>query len=570
MGNTAGKVAYYSGYHKISTPVVNTNVNTNNATTVTTVAETEVNTTSSNSMNASIVTTITTTPIPIPTPQINQVNKPTCTKRSNPYVHPFIVLINTKAPENEIINTLNAFMGPIKAAIDKDGRQLYESVDQLEFLGPVLQLFSHAVNNRYKVVVMWLMNNFVPLQVSYDNNYCYFEALKWGHVDMADLIATHESFYPSLHVLENVLSRGKYDLFKKCMTSPYLRDEMHAYRYTFMYYVDINDHTAINKLLGTIKQKSIDPTTSIDDPIYPNPKLNSISTTLNQVTNTMTEVLNLSTKIKPFITDVEDLTTNGEVTIPPNEMKTDEVNVPSNEMKSDEVNVQLNEVNVQLNEVNVQLNEVNISPNVIKPNEVNLQLNNEVNVLPNEVNVPPNEMKPNEVSIQPDEQTNTNTGTEITSQLKYIDTDLLMSDLSTEDVLHHLVNVGVQTLNPQLKHAALNLLDSVNKKDEQQVNSDTLLTSAPKQTVEPDMTRADIFPNVCLREPYDSECIPTQMVKELTGGDITYARPLKELTGGDITYARPLPVIPEDINETDSGTETDDSTTDEDSLDTVD
>ena len=200
------------------------------------------------------------------------VPKQTAIKRAT-YVHPFIDMINRNCSEAEMINTLQAFCGRVEVGTDQYGRSIYESVDQIEFTAPVLQVFSYCACNGKKSVVDWLVNNFVPLQVSYDNNHCFFECLRWKHYDIADMIARHESFNPSVEALENLLSRNKYADFGKCMSSPYLRGDFHTYRFTFQYYVNNNQFSNANSLFQKIKQRMTNPDLVISDEVYPNPRL---------------------------------------------------------------------------------------------------------------------------------------------------------------------------------------------------------------------------------------------------------------------------------------------------------
>jgi hypothetical protein len=209
--------------------------------------------------------------------QTLQSSPTTVVKKQPAYVHPFIELINRSSSESEIINMLDIYLGKKLTGHNHNGDPMYDVVDQTLFIGPTLQVFAYAANNGKKSVVSWLMENFVPLQVSYDNNFCYYECLKWNHHEVADLLASHESFIPTMDILESLLSRGKYHLFRTCMNSPYLKDDLRTYRFTFMHYVDTNNFSAINNLLAKIKQRAFNPTVQITDVVYPNPKLPKVS-----------------------------------------------------------------------------------------------------------------------------------------------------------------------------------------------------------------------------------------------------------------------------------------------------
>lgn len=215
--------------------------------------------------NTTTSSAVSVTSTPMPTPIVS--------KKHPSYVHPFIDMINRNCTESEMINTLEAFCGRTMVGVDDDGRIVYETVDQTEFIAPVLQVFSYCATHGKSSVVQWLLKNFVPLQVSYDNNFCYFECLKWGNNHIADMIAEHESFYPSMEVLENLLSRGRYTQFRKCMSSPYLKDDLNTYRFTFMHYIDNVQFSDASRLLSDIKQKMAGQNVQISDMVYPNPKL---------------------------------------------------------------------------------------------------------------------------------------------------------------------------------------------------------------------------------------------------------------------------------------------------------
>lgn len=203
---------------------------------------------------------------------VNRPPTPIITRKPKVFIHPLIEMINRNCPDAEMIRTLDTFVGKIQVGTDPQGNPIYETVDQMQFIAPVMEVFSYCANNGRKSVVQWLFDNFIPLNVSYDNNFCYFESLRWNHTDITDMIVQHESFYPSMEVLENLISRNKYNLLKKCMTSPHLRGDLQTYRFTFMYYVDNDQFSMVNELLRKIKQRSTDNKIEINDTVYPNPR----------------------------------------------------------------------------------------------------------------------------------------------------------------------------------------------------------------------------------------------------------------------------------------------------------
>lgn len=181
------------------------------------------------------------------------------------YVHPFIESINKGSSEQEIIDIMTAYMGTIPIGKDENGNEIFDYVDQTLFIQPVMIVFSYATSNNKTILVDWLLKNYVPLQVSYSDNFCYFEALKWNYNNMADLILQHKSFIPSLSVLENLIHRNRYDLFKICMNSPCLEGVLFKYKYNFLYYLDKNDTENIINLLNQIKEYEM----NNKDIIYP-------------------------------------------------------------------------------------------------------------------------------------------------------------------------------------------------------------------------------------------------------------------------------------------------------------
>ena len=254
----------------------------------------------------------------------------TCVKKQPPFVHPFIAMINEQRSQPEMINTLQAFCGRTQIGVNEKNEPIYDTVDQMEFKAPVMQVFSYCANNGKDSVVEWLIENYIPLEVSYDNNFCYFECLKWKHEKIADMIVQHESFNPTMEILENLLERNKYLQFRHCMNSPYLRGDMLTYKFTFMHYIDNNQYSSVKNLLGKIKQHTSNANIPITDQVYPNPKLAkthfdqiypdpNIVNSDNMGTNTESNIVdsnNMDTNnTEPNIIDSNDMNTNVESNI---------------------------------------------------------------------------------------------------------------------------------------------------------------------------------------------------------------------------------------------------------------
>ncbi len=237
------------------------------------------------------------------------------------YVHPLIEMINKHPSEAEMINTLQAFCGRTEIGCDANGNPVYESVDQLEFFGPVMAIFSYCATNNKKSVVEWLCSNYVPLQVSYDNNYIFFECLRWNQHNIVEIIVNHESFNPTMEVLKNLLSRSKHQQFKKCMSSPYLRGDLQTYRFTFMYYVDQNQHNNLVELLKKIEDRMSNENVEINDEIHPNPRLVQLQQQNQNHSNAISEVMN-SININPSISENNSQTVSEQESIPDNNSQT--------------------------------------------------------------------------------------------------------------------------------------------------------------------------------------------------------------------------------------------------------
>ncbi|AZL89186.1 ankyrin repeat protein [Megavirus baoshan] len=193
------------------------------------------------------------------------------------YIHPLIKLINSSTSENEIINTVISYCG-----IQKISENEYDIVDQFELFAPMTQLFCHCACYGKKQVVEWIMNNYIPLNVSYSDNFSYYECLKYGHTSIAELIVKHESFNPDATVLINLLDRNKSELFIHCMNNSNLDialstvktsliENIQLYRFdkirTFLKKY-IEDKSINNELLNTIVIENI--VSVDDDPIIVN------------------------------------------------------------------------------------------------------------------------------------------------------------------------------------------------------------------------------------------------------------------------------------------------------------
>ncbi|AEQ60751.1 hypothetical protein [Acanthamoeba polyphaga mimivirus] len=172
------------------------------------------------------------------------------------YVHPVIDLINSNQSENEIIEVLKSFVGTNVVGTNENGQTIYDCVDQVELFGPAMQVFCHCACYGKKDVTDWILKNYVPLQVSYGDNFTFFETQKFKHFDISDMLVKHESFVPSYEVMQNLLSRSKYDLLEHCLNNPNL-EKSHIDHYNlFIQYLSNKQYSNINELLVSLKKDS--------------------------------------------------------------------------------------------------------------------------------------------------------------------------------------------------------------------------------------------------------------------------------------------------------------------------
>jgi len=184
------------------------------------------------------------------------------------FVHPFIEYVKQRRTDEEIINLMNTYMGCEPK--NDNSQPIYNCVDLMEFMAPVLHVMFYAVTNNRISIVEWLVNNYIPLQASYDDNIFYFEASNNNRMEIINLLVHHPSFIPDFKVLEDLKTKGKYDLFADCMKSPNLDDLVRLYALTFRHYIDLNMTSHVDTLLSRLKCKQDDDTYIIPDTIiYP-------------------------------------------------------------------------------------------------------------------------------------------------------------------------------------------------------------------------------------------------------------------------------------------------------------
>ncbi len=166
---------------------------------------------------------------------------------TSPYIHPLIKLINSSTSENGIISTVISYCG-----IQQISENEYDIVDQFELIAPMTQLFCHCACYGKKQVVEWIMNNYAPLNVSYSDNFSYYECLRYGHTNIAELIVKHESFNPDATVLINLLDRKKSELFIHCMNNSNLDVALSTIKTSLIENIKLNRFDEIKTFLKNI------------------------------------------------------------------------------------------------------------------------------------------------------------------------------------------------------------------------------------------------------------------------------------------------------------------------------
>ena len=130
---------------------------------------------------------------------------------------PILEFVAKTANEQEIIAMLSEFClsNQQHKSFDQysnpDQKVEYESFDQYIIIGPVMILYHQCILQGRKRVALWLMQNYYPLQVSYDNNTCYYHAIHHGRTDIAEAIIGHHSFIPTKNMLHMFLIDAAYE-----------------------------------------------------------------------------------------------------------------------------------------------------------------------------------------------------------------------------------------------------------------------------------------------------------------------------------------------------------------------
>lgn len=242
------------------------------------------------------------------------------TVNSKPYVHPLIEIIDKHLSENEIIDYIDSYIGSEIVGTDSNGNPIYDTPqDQLESFPAVMQLFSYCANNGKKNVVEHLMKIYVPLQVSYSDNFCYFETQRMSYAEINKMIVEHCSFIPSTSVLQKMYNDMKYDLIRTSMNSLHLNGLLRTYKYTILKYLDEKNYIQLFNLLQDIHSKEINDEFVINHKIEIEPSLEHPSKIMDNPLSYQLENENETTIDITSLNIVED--TPGEImmTINPSE-----------------------------------------------------------------------------------------------------------------------------------------------------------------------------------------------------------------------------------------------------------
>lgn len=184
------------------------------------------------------------------------------------YSHPLIQVLQRTHTQEDVIDTLQAFVGNTEAGVNPDGSIVYDVVDQMDYFPQVMEVFAYACGYGHEKIVQWLLDNYVPLDVSYNENQCFIECIRMGHIHIAKMIMEHESFNPSVDVLIAVKNNDEY--LRTYLMKPNLDGDLKTYRYTLLNYLENKQYTEIESLLNNIKYEIKIDDVILDEPIEVN------------------------------------------------------------------------------------------------------------------------------------------------------------------------------------------------------------------------------------------------------------------------------------------------------------
>lgn len=191
----------------------------------------------------------------------------------NDNIHPLYELLQDKS-EPESIAILQTFCGTYEIGSDESGQMMYESVDQMQFFAPVMQYFSLYCGKGFNNAVKWIIDNFLPLNVSYNNNFCYFECISQEGViineNIINMIVSHDSFGISIKILESFINNNKRYIAKDKLYTANVSKPLEPFRYTLLTYLNDNKISDFDNLVECLKKQIIHSHPVISKNIYDN------------------------------------------------------------------------------------------------------------------------------------------------------------------------------------------------------------------------------------------------------------------------------------------------------------
>ena len=171
------------------------------------------------------------------------------------FVHPLIELLNKYPNEQQLIENMNAFCGSTFLGMSEEtGEPVYEMVDQLDCMYPMLMILYYSVRNSYKNAVIWILENYLPIQVSHSDNDFFKVAIHKNNFEIAELLLNHPSFEPSIQVLKTSLANNRFDFIRKCLENPNLPKSIAFYKSTILNNLDAGNKEKINAILDKIQE----------------------------------------------------------------------------------------------------------------------------------------------------------------------------------------------------------------------------------------------------------------------------------------------------------------------------
>jgi hypothetical protein len=170
------------------------------------------------------------------------------------FVHPLFELLDKSPTEQELIENMNAFCGSTFIGFSAEtGEPIYEMVDQLDCMYPMLMILAYSIRNNYKNVVIWILENYLPIQVSHSDNELFKLAVYRYKLDIAELLLNHPSFEPSTQVLEISLENNRFDFIRKCLENPNLPKIIAFYKSTIISNLDAGNKEKVRTILDNIE-----------------------------------------------------------------------------------------------------------------------------------------------------------------------------------------------------------------------------------------------------------------------------------------------------------------------------